>query len=155
MSLYQKTKKGPKHITRVCINTSNITPLCNTLVIEKDENKEFIDKLEEIYNSLPSEVREKFEGLIKKYRNCMATSLTQLTTANLEPHKISTTTDIPIKLKPYKLSKELSDELKQVITKNIRSTLLKKEEDKLEHPICCISRTLSINNNKPIKFITD
>ena len=123
-SLYQKTKKGPKHITQVCTNTSNNAPLRNTLVIEKNENKEFIDTLEEICNSVPSEVREKFGGLIKKYRNCMATSLTQLTTANLEPHTISTTTDIPIKLKPYKLSKEHSDVLKQEIISLLEKGLI-------------------------------
>jgi hypothetical protein len=39
--------------------------------------------------------------------------------------------------------------------KGIGSTLLQKEEDKLEHPTCCLSRTLSINYNKPIKSITD
>jgi len=35
-SLYQKTKKGPKHLTQICTNISNNTPICNTPVTEKD-----------------------------------------------------------------------------------------------------------------------
>jgi len=50
--------------------------------------------------------------------------LTQLTTAKLEPHSIINITDKPIKLKPYKLSKEYSDVLKQEIISLLEKKLI-------------------------------
>jgi len=54
----------------------------------------------------------------------MATSLTQLSRANLEPHSIIATTEKPIKLKLYKLSKEHSDILKQEIISLLNKGLI-------------------------------
>ena len=115
--VYQKTKKGPKKITEIVTNNdiSNSTPIMNTIIITKEEKKEFLTTVEDILKSIPDKVKPNFEKLLKCYKKCLATSLSQLSRAKLEPHSIITTTEKPIKLKPYKLSKEHSDILKNEI----------------------------------------
>ena len=108
--IYQKTRKGLKKIIQIInLNDTNNIPLMNAIYVSKEDEeiREFNSTLNEILNSVPDKVKSKFESLINQYKNCMATSLSQLTTANLEPHSIITTTEKPIKLKPYKLSKSI------------------------------------------------
>ena len=70
----------------------------------------------------------------------MATSLTQLTTAKLEPHSIVTTTDVPIKLKPYKLSKEHSDILKQEIISLLEKDLIIPSHSPWSFPVLLVQK---------------
>ena len=97
----KKNKRGPKKITEIISNTRNNDieiPLMNYIIISNEEDEEYITTVEEIIKLVPEEIKPEFEELLNKYRNCMATSLSQLTTADLEPHSILTITEKPIKL---------------------------------------------------------
>ena len=115
--IYQKTKKGPKKITRIFLDSENRIqiPLMNAIIVSKEEEEEFTLTLQDILKTVPDAIKSAFEKILNEYRSCLATSLSQLSTAKLEPHSIITTTNKPIKLKPYKLSKEHSDILKNEI----------------------------------------
>jgi len=139
--IYQKTKKGLKKITNIIIDTEkNNTPLMNTIFIFKEEKQEFDNTLEEILNSVPKGVKSKFQELINQYKDCMATSMTQLSTANLEPHAIITITNKPIKLKPYKLSKEHSDILKNEIISLLEKGLITPSHSPWSFPVLLVQK---------------
>ena len=70
----------------------------------------------------------------------MATSLSQLSTAKLEPHSIPTTTDKPIKLKPYKLSKEHSDILKNEIISLLNKRLIIPSHSPWAFPVLLVQK---------------
>eukprot|EP00833_Pecoramyces_ruminatium_P000407 jgi/Orpsp1_1/1174439/evm.model.c7180000050100.1 len=107
---------------------------------EDEEIREFNTTLNEILNSVPDKVKPKFESLINQFKNCMATSLSQLTTANLEPHSIITTTEKPIKLKPYKLSKEHSDILKEEIISLLNKGLIIPSHSPWSFPVLLVRK---------------
>ena len=139
--IYQKNKNNPKKITKI-INNNNIDdiPLMNSIVITKEENQEFITTLNDILNSVPRKIKRQFKRILTKYRNCMATSMSQLTTAKLEPHSIITTTEKPIKLKPYKLSKEHSDILKNEIISLLKKGLIIPSHSPWSFPVLLIQK---------------
>ena len=107
---------------------------------EDKEIREFNTTLNEILNSIQDKVKSKFESLINQYKNCMATSLSQLTTANLEPHSIITTTEKSIKLKLYKLSKEHSDILKEEIISLLNKGLIIPSHSPWSFPVLLVRK---------------
>jgi len=141
--IYQKTRKGLKKIIQIInSNNTNNIPLMNAIYVSKEDEeiREFNSTLNEILNSVPDKVKSKFESLINQYKNCMATSLSQLTTANLEPHSIITTTEKPIKLKPYKLSKEHSDILKEEIISLLNKRLIIPSHSPWSFPVLLVRK---------------
>ena len=138
-AVYQKIKKGIKQVTYI-INSKSEIPLVNSIIIEKDEQQEFIDTLNKIIESVPEKFKTEFKNLIEKYKNCMATSMSQLSTANLEPHSIVTISNKPIKLKPYKLSKEHADILKSEIIKLLEKGLIVPSHSPWSFPVLLVQK---------------
>ena len=141
--IYQKNKRGPKKITEIISDTRNNDieiPLMNSIIISNEEDEEFSVTVEEIIKLVPEDIKPKFEKLLNKYRNCMATSLSQLTTANLEPHSILTITEKPIKLKPYKLSKEQSDVLRNEIISLLEKGLIIPSHSPWSFPVLLVRK---------------
>ena len=141
--IYQKNKKGPKKITEIISNTRNNDieiPLMNSIIISNEEDEEFVTTVEETIKLVPEEIKPEFEKLLNKYRNCMATSLSQLTTADLEPHSIITITEKPIKLKPYKLSKEQSDVLRNEIISLLEKGLIIPSHSPWSFPVLLVRK---------------
>ena len=116
--------------------------LINIIFVSKEDEEihEFNSTLNEILNSVPDKVKSKFESLINQYKNCMATSMSQLTTANLEPHSIITTPEKPIKLKSYKLSKEHSDILKEGIISLLNKGLIIPSHSPWSFPVLLVRK---------------
>jgi len=64
-AIYQKSKHGVKKVTNIINDETTIT-LLNSVIIEKEENQEFLDILNQIVESVPKEIRAQFENLINK-----------------------------------------------------------------------------------------
>jgi len=139
-AIYQKNDDNKCLKITEIINNKIDTPLLNAIILSKEEQQEFEDTLEEIINNAPEEIKEEFKQLIIKYKNCMATSLSQLSTANLEPHSIPTITDEPIKLKPYKLSKQHSDILKNEIISLLNKRLIQPSHSPWAFPVLLVQK---------------
>jgi len=60
----------------------------NTIYLSKEDEeiREFNATVNEILNFVLDKVKSKFESLINQYKNCMAASLSQLTTTKIELH---------------------------------------------------------------------
>ena len=139
-SIYQKNDNNKfSKITEIINNKIN-TPLLNAIIITKEEQQEFNNTLEEIINNVPNEIKDEFKQLIINNKNCMATSLSQLSLAKLEPHSIPTTTNKPIKLKPYKLSKEHSDILKNEILSLLNKGLIQPSHSPWAFPVLLVQK---------------
>jgi len=144
--IYQKTKNGLKKITNTTTTTNNdndntnAIPLLNSIIVSEEEVQEFSNTLEKILNEVPLEIKQEFKEILLQYKDCMATSMSQLTTANLEPHSIITTTDQPIKLKPYKLSKEHSDILKKEIISLLEKGLIIPSHSPWSFPVLLVKK---------------
>ena len=70
----------------------------------------------------------------------MATSLSQLTRAKLLPHTITTTSNMPIKSKPYKLSKEHSKILKEEIVSLLKKGLIVPSHSPWSFPVLLVQK---------------
>jgi len=105
-------------------------------------NKQYwrVKAINQIVESVPEEIRVQFENLINIYKNCIATSLSQLSMAKLEPHTIITTTNKPIKFKPYKLSKEHSDIIENEIISLLEKELIIPSHSSWSFPVLLVEK---------------
>ena len=140
-AIYQKGENNTLiKITEIIYNNEHEIPFVNAIIISTEEEKEFDETLSEIINNVPESIKNEFRKLIEQNKGCMATSLSQLTTANLEPHTITTTSDKPIKLKPYKLSKDHSDILKNEIISLLNRGLIEPSHSPWSFPVLLVQK---------------
>lgn len=139
-SIYKKNDDNSLTKIAEIINNSNGTPLINAVIISEEEEKEFEETLNELINNVPNKIQNEFRKLIEQNKRCMATSLSQLTRAKLLPHTITTTSNMPIKSKPYKLSKEHSKILKEEIVSLLKKGLIVPSHSPWSFPVLLVQK---------------
>lgn len=86
---------------------------------------------------------EEIKHLLAEYRDVTATSINQVKLARAEPHTIRLTKNVPIKLRPYKLSNEPSLALKEEIEKLLNKGLIEPSHSPWAFPVLLVKKTVN------------
>ena len=127
-------------------NSSEINPLLITVtnnnveqVSESSKGKSQI--ISEIISKIPTTVKTLAKGLFNKFKDILAVKTDDLGKTKLLPHRINLESGtVPIKQKPYRLSRIQLKALKEIITTLIKNRLIEPSDSPWSSPVVLVPK---------------
>ena len=132
-ALYKKTDNKP-----ICV--ANPVPFLNSVesifTISIRNYKQKTSNLEDLANEETSTLN----NLLKEFDDVLVDSIEKVSIAKVEPHSIELTNLNPIKLRPYKISLEKSNALKEEIIKLLKHGFIEPSHSPWSFPVILIKK---------------
>jgi hypothetical protein len=132
-ALYKKTDTKP-----ICV--ANPVPFLNSVesifTISIRNYKQKTSNLEDLANEETSTLN----NLLKEFDDVLVDSIEKVSIAKVEPHSIELTNLNPIKLRPYKISLEKSNALKEEIIKLLKHGFIEPSHSPWSFPVILIKK---------------